>query len=94
MSEAPIKSRVARKIRSALPVSAAALHPAVEVQANASSQAAMLRASILVAAAVAMVDPSIFSAQWVLFLNQHRFIDIQKAGMRPGSAVLQFCFAH
>jgi hypothetical protein len=42
MSEAPIKSRVARKTRSALPVSAVALQAAVKVKANASSQAATI----------------------------------------------------
>jgi hypothetical protein len=63
ISEAPIRLLAAKKTRSALPVSAAALHPVVKVKADASSQAARLRASIRVAAAVAMVDPSIFFAE-------------------------------
>ena len=72
IAEGPTRSWAAIKTRSALPVSAAAFHPAVKVKANASSQAAMLRASILVAAAVAMVDPSIFFAQWVRVPNSRR----------------------
>ena len=63
-----------KKTRSALPISAAALHPAVKVKADASSQAAMLRASIPVAAAVAMVDLSIFFAQWVRVPNSRRLL--------------------
>jgi hypothetical protein len=72
MSEAPIKSRVARETRSALPVSAAALQAAVKAKANASSQAATITALIRVAAAVAMVAPLIFFVQWVRVPNTHR----------------------
>ena len=45
---------------------------AMKVKANASCQAAMLHALIPVAAVVAMVDPSIFSAQWVRVPNSRR----------------------
>ena len=74
MSESPIELRVAKKTRSALPVSAAALQAAAKVKANASSQAATIIASIRVAAAVAMVSPSTFFAQWVHVLNSHRLL--------------------
>jgi hypothetical protein len=74
MSEPPIKSRVAKKTRSALPVSAAAFHTAVKVKANASSQAATIIASIRVAAAVATVIPSTSFVLWVHLPNSHRLL--------------------
>jgi hypothetical protein len=77
MSEPPTKSRVARKTRSALPVSAAALQAAVKVKANASSQAATITASIRVVGAVAMVAPSTFFVQWIRVPNMHRLPQIR-----------------
>jgi hypothetical protein len=68
---ARMKPWAARKMRSALPVSAVALHLAVKAKGNASCRAASLRASTRVAAAVAMVALSKFFVPLAHRANTH-----------------------